>query len=140
MMLVPAYLAPSAIEGLGVYSHAPIRRGDIVWRFNPVFDQLIPRAVVAISDPSTQAFMERYGYDMPDYPDFIALDADEGRFMNHSEAPNLDFSRADVGVALVDIPAGVELTCDYREFTLGEIVFQPSRHIVGQQVQGNRAN
>ncbi|MFC6197579.1 SET domain-containing protein [Ponticaulis profundi] len=130
MMLVRAYLAPSSIEGLGVFSHDNIRKGDVVWRFDTRFDQLIPLQTLADSDDRTREFLERYGYDMPMHPGFLALDADEGRFMNHSDAPNLDFSAPDYGVALVDIPAGVELTCDYREFTVGDIVFQPPRHQV----------
>lgn len=136
MMLVRAYLAPSSIEGLGVFSRDPIKKGDIVWRFDTRFDQLIPRALLSESDDRTREFIERYGYDMPDHPDHLALDADEGRFMNHCETPNLDFTSPDLGIALVDIPAGVELTCDYREFTVGEIILQPTRHEVGAMMNG----
>lgn len=137
MMLVRAYLAPSAIEGLGVYSHDDIKKGDLVWRFDTRFDQLIPLAVLDESDERTRQFMDRYGYDMPMYPGFLALDADEGRFMNHCDIPNLDFSAPDTGYALFDIPAGTELTCDYREFTIGALKLQPTRHGVGNQVQGS---
>ena len=136
MMLVRAYLAPSDIEGLGVFSHDPVKAGDAIWRFDTRFDKLIPLDVVAASDPRTRDFIERYGYEMPGHPEHLALDADEGRFMNHCDAPNCDFSHPEVGYALVDIPAGVELTCDYREFTIGELVFQPTRHKVGQHVNG----
>lgn len=136
MMLVRAYLAPSAIEGLGVFSHDDIKKGDVVWRFDTRFDQLIPRETLSAVDERTREFLERYGYDMPMYPECLALDADEGRFMNHCDAPNLDFSHPDFGTAIEDIPAGVELTCDYREFTRGDLVFQPTRHKVGAHVNG----
>ena len=63
-------------------------------------------------------------------PWVLFLDADEGRFMNHADQPNTDFRGADFGIALRDIPAGEELTCDYREFTFGELHMQPSRHRV----------
>ncbi len=139
MMLVSAYLAPSLIEGLGVYSTEPIRKGDLVWRFDKRFDQLIPMATLDEVDERTRTFIERYGYDMPMYPGFLALDADEGRFMNHCDTPNLDFGHPDTGYALVDIPAGVELTCDYREFTAGELVFQPPRHKVSGVANGAHA-
>lgn len=138
MMLCRCYLAPSSIEGLGVYSHDPIRAGDAVWKFDQRVDQLISRTSLDEMDARTREFLEHYGYDMPTHPDFIALDADEGRFMNHSETPNCDFTAADLGYALVDIPAGTELTCDYREFTLGEIVFQPPRHKVTRQRANGR--
>ena len=134
MMLVRAYLAPSAIEGLGVFSRDDIKKGDLIWRFDARLDQLIPRETIAELDGPTRAFVERYGYDMSNHPDHIALDADEGRFMNHSEMPNTDFSHPEFGFALRDIPAGTELTCDYREFTIGELLFLPSRHAVGELV------
>ncbi len=136
MMLVRAYLAPSAIEGLGVFSHDHIKAGEAIWRFDPRFDQLIERTVVAESDERTRAFLERYSYEMATFPDHYVLDADEGRFMNHSETPNCDFTAPDVGYALVDIPAGTELTCDYREFTTGELEMQPPRHHVGAHANG----
>lgn len=130
MMLVPCYLAPSAIEGLGVYSSVPIRKGDLVWAFDQRFDRLIPKAEIETAPDHLREFFERYGYDMPGYPDALALDADEGRFMNHADAPNLDFTSPDRGVALRDIPVGEELTCNYHEFTFGELVFQAPRHKV----------
>lgn len=137
MMLVPCYLAPSEIEGLGVFSSVPIKRGDIVWRFDDRFDRLIAKSEIADAAPHLQIFFERYCYDMPGWPDHLALDADEGRFMNHADLPNLDFSGPDKGIAKRNIPAGVELTCDYREFTSGALVFQDSRHMVAKPTQWN---
>jgi SET domain-containing protein len=46
----------------------------------------------------------------------IVLDGDNGRYMNHSLAPNTDFRIFDKGYALVDIAQGDELTCNYHEF------------------------
>ncbi len=131
MMTVRCYLAPSSIEGLGVHSHEPITKGQVIWRFDPRFDRLIPIGDVAAAPEHVQVFIDRYTYDHPDYPGFLVLDADEGRFMNHSDAPNTDFRDPNFGVALRDIAPGEELTCDYACFTVGEIVFQPSRHRVG---------
>lgn len=128
MMTVRCYLAPSSIEGLGVFSHDDIRKGDIIWRFDRRFDQLIPLETVAQAPEHIQVFLDRYGYPHADHPGHLVLDADEGRFMNHSENANTDFSRPDVGIALRDIPAGEEITCDYREFVTGELVMQPPRH------------
>lgn len=130
MMLVPCYLAPSSIEGLGVFSPVPIKKGDLVWLFDERFDRMIPKAEIDTAPEHLRAFFERYCYEMPGWPDHVALDADEGRFMNHSDAPNLDFRSPDRGIALVDIPVGVELTCDYREFTSGQLVFQGARHVL----------
>ena len=130
MMTVRCYLAPSAIEGLGVFAAEPIARGDIVWRFDPEFDRAIERGAIEDASEQTREFMERYTYDHPTDPDYVILDADEGRFMNHSGTPNLDFSYPDRGVARCDIAADEELTCDYNAFNDGPVVFQPPRHRV----------
>jgi uncharacterized protein len=46
----------------------------------------------------------------------VVIETDNGRFMNHSEYPNTDFTRSDVAFAIMDIPEGTEITCDYGEF------------------------
>ena len=132
MMLVRCYLAPSRIEGLGVFAGEPIRKGQEVWRFDARFDRLIPKADLADLPPHAREFFERYGYDMPDAPDCLALDADESRFMNHAGQPNVAFSAPQAGYAVRDIAEGEELTSDYAQFTLGELVFQPARHRLGR--------
>ena len=130
MMKVRCYLGPSVIEGLGVYTSEPIARGTIIWRFEPDFDQVF-RADFPVSQPDhIREFLERYTYVHPWDASLIVLDADEGRFMNHSESPNTDFSDGEVGIALRDIAAGEELTCDYAQFTIGDVVHQPPRHHV----------
>ena len=130
MMTVRCYLAPSKIEGLGVFCRDPIAKGDAIWVLDPRFDRLIPVADADAAEPHVREFIDRYTYPHEDHPGFLVLDADEGRFMNHADKPNTDFTHADRGVALVDIPAGTELTCDYRCFTVGELEFQPPRHNV----------
>lgn len=133
MMMVRCYLAPSSIEGLGVFSTTDIRKGDLVWLFDPRFDTSIARADMESALPHIREFLERYTYDHPHDPDRVVLDGDEGRFMNHSDAPNVDLSAGDRGIASCDIPAGVELTCDYADFTPGVIEFQPPRHRVSAE-------
>jgi SET domain-containing protein len=135
MMLVRCYLAPSTIEGLGVFCHDDIKAGQNVWRNEPILDVRLPAEQIARLEPHAREFVERYAY--PDFanPDLMVLESDEGRFMNHSDDPNLDFSDGIQGLARWDIPAGTELTCHYATFTLGEIVMQPPRHKVLPAVQ-----
>lgn len=128
MMMVRCYLAPSSIEGLGVFSSTDIRKGDLVWLFDPRFDTAISKKDMAEALPHIREFLDRYTYDHPYEPDKVVLDADEGRFMNHSDDYNVDLSIPDRGIALRDIPAGEELTCNYAHFTAGAIEFQPPRH------------
>ena len=132
MMLVPTYLAPSSIEGLGVFTRVPIRKGEMVWKFDRTFDQIIPVSTLQTALPHIQEFMERYTYPLPGDPhNFVVLDADEGRFMNHADEPNCEFPPdGEHGWALRDIAAGEELTCHYANFIIGELSFQPPRHAV----------
>lgn len=139
MMTVRCYLAPSSIEGLGVFCHDPVKKGDLIWRFDPRFDRLIPKEDFEAAEPSMKEFLDRYTYEMDCYPGFLVLDVDEGRFMNHSSTPNTDFNEPLVGYALRDIPAGEELTCDYACFITGDIVFQPPRHKVDGRADGRAA-
>ncbi len=127
MMLVRSYLAPSSIEGLGVFASEPIRKGDVVWKFDRTFDQVLSLDQVNTAPAHMRDFIERYSYAFHDDPGFVVLDADDGRFMNHADAPNLDFRDPVQGVALRDIAADEELTCDYACFTIGPVVFQPPR-------------
>ncbi len=127
MMLVRTYLAASNIEGLGVFTAEPLAKGQAVWRFDPRFDQLLARSVLEEANPALREFLERYTYDFHDDPAYIVLDMDDGRYMNHAEAPNVDLTDPTVGIATRDIAAGEELTCDYACFTSGAIEFQPSR-------------
>jgi hypothetical protein len=130
MMTVRCYLAPSTIEGLGVFCHDDIRAGDVVWIHDPRLDIAIPVAEIAGMPAHVREFLDRYTYDHPDRPGYVVLDGDEGRFMNHAEAPNLDFAFGDRGLALVDIPAGTELTCNYGDFMKEVFTMQPPRHRV----------
>jgi SET domain-containing protein len=128
MMLVHCYLGRSQIEGLGVFSSERIAAGSPVWRFDTRFDILVSKADLASAPPATQALFERYAYTMATYPDHMALDGDDGRFMNHSGNPNLDFSVPGVAMAARDIEAGEELTCDYDDLADRAYRMQPSLH------------
>ena len=132
MMTVRCYLAPSRIEGLGVFCDRDIAKGENVWRHEPLLDQRVSADELARLEPHIREFVERYSYPDAADPGQLVLECDEGRFMNHSDTPNLDFTDGIHGYALCDIPAGTELTCDYAVFiTPGEAMFQPSRHKVG---------
>lgn len=130
MMMVRCYLAPSTIEGLGVFCRDDIARGDRVWRYDRMLDISFPLTKLDQVEPHVAEFLDRYAYPDINRPGYLILECDEGRFMNHSEWPNLDFSDGVSGRAIVDIPAGTELTCNYADFLTGEIVMQPPRHIV----------
>jgi len=129
-MTIHCYLAPSLIEGLGVFTVEPLSRGTVVWRFDPSFDQVFPQEILMTQPSHIREFLERYTYAHHEDPGLLVLDADEGRFMNHSDAPNVVFIEPHVGAVIRDIAANEELTCDYRDFNNEPVVFQPPRHRV----------
>ena len=116
MLLIQSYVAPSEIEGVGVFAAETIPAGALIWRLDPGFDRLVRHEDVAGLPPTFRTFAERYGYPYPHDPSFLVLELDNGRFMNHSSAPNTNFTDPDAGYAVRRIEAGEEITCDYSEF------------------------
>lgn len=132
MMMVRCYLAPSTIEGLGVFTAVDIRKGGLVWLYDSRFDVSYQTEDLERAPLHFREFMERYTYPHPNDPERVILDCDEGRFMNHATKPNVDLSNPSRGVATCHIPANSELTCNYGQFIDGAIEFQPTRHHLGR--------
>lgn len=116
MMLVPTYVAASDVEGVGVFAAEPIERGALIWRYEPDFDRLVPAAWLHEQSPMMQDFLRKYAYPAHDRPEMLVIEIDNGRFMNHTNEPNTDFTKITEGYALRDIAAGEELLCNYAEF------------------------
>lgn len=119
MLIVSTYIAPSAIEGVGVFAAEPIRKGAPISRFEPDFDRLIPMEAYEAAPPYLKRLLDRYSFPHPDNPSLLVYEVDNARFMNHSDEPNTDFSNFACGVAVRDIAAGEELTCNYKDFFEG---------------------
>ena len=119
MLLVPTYVAPSAVEGVGVFALEDIPAGSMIWRLEPRLDRLILASEVAHQPDSVRQFIERYAYPYPHDPDYLVVELDNGRFMNHSDEPNTSFENPDAGFTRRAITAGEELVCNYAEFDPG---------------------
>jgi SET domain-containing protein len=115
LLQVRTFIAQSRIEGVGVFAAEPIAKGTLIWQFDPRFDRLVPTQEYQSSRPLLKELFDRYAYPSPDQPGFLVYETDNGRFMNHAEHPNTDFTGIG-GRALADIEAGEELTCNYGEF------------------------
>lgn len=131
MLIVSTYVAPSAIEGLGVFAGEPIARGQLMWSLNPKFDIFIQVREIETYPPHLQDYIARYTYPHLEMEGVVILDSDNGKFMNHSLAPNTDFRIFDKGYALVDIAQGDEITCNYHEFDPGFVGYFPTVPSVG---------
>lgn len=119
MMLVPTYIAASAVEGVGVFAAASVEKGALIWKYDPSFDRLVPANWLENAAAPMQEFLRKYAYPSPDDASQLVIEIDNGRFMNHEDAPNTDFRKIVEGYALRDIKAGEELTCNYNEFDPG---------------------
>jgi SET domain-containing protein len=128
-MTVPTYVGPSAIEGVGIFAAARIGAGQAIWILEEKLDLLLSHEEVSQLPDLRRGFIERYGYQHMTKPGIVVLEYDNGRFMNHSDTPNTDFTSPDVGYAVCDIAEGEELTCNYAEFDPG-YEMQPGRRFV----------
>lgn len=120
MLLVKTKLAPSAIEGLGLFAEEDIPRGTVTWRFMPGFDQTYTAEQIEGLPEIARREMLRYTYFHKRTRKYVAC-LDNARFMNHHENPNTESAYAghdDEGfdVATRDIAKGEEMTCDYATF------------------------
>jgi hypothetical protein len=110
------YTSSSPIQGMGLYSYVDIVKGQVIWTKGPI-DIFIDMKDIPIELRDywdRYATVQKYGEAMMYY-----LDGDECKYMNHSETPNIIF-KGSIGLALEDIPANTELTCDYRTITTPE--------------------
>ena len=116
MMLVRTYVAPSSIEGLGIYADEFIPSGTLIWEFNPKFLATFTLSDIEDLPPHTREFVEKYSFPHLIESNKLVIELDNGRFMNHTEKPNTDFTEFSKGYAIYDIAAGEEITCNYYEF------------------------
>ena len=114
---------------VGIFAAAPIKAGDPIWILEERFDLLLPATELAMLPTLQREFIERYGYPHMTRPGFVVLEFDNGRFMNHCDAPNTDFRNSEIAWATRDIAEGEELTCNYAEFD-PSFEMQPGRNFL----------
>ena len=118
MILIPVRVAPSGIHGLGLFTTQTVPRGTPVWRSIPGFDQAFTDQQVAEFPQVVQDHIRWFGWKQATTGCWI-LSGDHACFMNHDPLPNTGMMTDGDGlvtVALKDLAAGEELTCDYWEF------------------------
>ena len=115
MLLIDTYLDKSPIQGMGVFAKNAISKGAVIWRLDERFDRLIEVGVYESMAGPVKDYLDRYCYPRRSDPRFIVFEADDARYMNHADDPNFGFLSENEAVALRDIAAGEELTCDYGE-------------------------
>jgi hypothetical protein len=116
MMLVKCWVGPSAIHGLGLIAKEFIPNGTVVWKLVPGFDVVLTEAEFQELPQVAKDNILYYGWFDNRLNKYI-LSADDDRFTNHSDTPNIRFC-GDSAVALCDIHPGEELTDNYAELGL----------------------
>jgi uncharacterized protein len=118
LLLVKTKLAPSKIDGIGLFAAHKIDSGTVIWRCEPIIDiRLSAEQLVRLAPPSREQIC-KYTYREHNTGLYV-LCGDDARFFNHSDTPNcLDVCDCENGVTIAarDIAEGEELTCDYSLF------------------------
>jgi SET domain-containing protein len=115
MMLVETELRPSPIHGLGVFLLQPVSKGDLIWRFDARIDRVYTEAEIAGLPEHMQRFLRTYST-WHRATELWVFCGDNGRHFNHSDEPTTASNAIAFGEdrAAADLPAGTELTSDYR--------------------------
>lgn len=116
MILIPNVVRPSAIHGSGLFTANPVPKGTPIWRFQPGFDhEFTPEQWAALPEPARSHTRHFCFVQFGDL--HVILSGDHACFINHSESPNTgappNASAPVTTVALRDLAAGEEITCNY---------------------------
>lgn len=120
MLLIHAFIGPSEIHGTGLFARRSIPRGTPVWRFVDGFDLVFSPSDFAALPEAARMNIGDHCFIAADDGGSRILGGDQARYMNHSDEPNTGARPEAVPpvttVALRDIAAGEELTCNYFHF------------------------
>ncbi|MFY9288315.1 MAG: SET domain-containing protein-lysine N-methyltransferase [Alphaproteobacteria bacterium] len=115
MLLFPTTLKPSPIHGFGVFLLAPVKKGEVIWRFDERIDRVYSAQDFNALPEVAQKFVTTYGTWLASKDEWV-VSGDNARFFNHSDKPttvSLGIAYAD-DIAAYDLPTGTELTSDYK--------------------------
>jgi hypothetical protein len=101
--------------GFGVFATQPIPRGTIVWALCER-ERIYSPGAVAVLDTAGREVVERYAY--LDTAGNAVLACDTGRYVNHSCEPTTLGVGEYLEVAVRDVAAGEQITCEYALLNL----------------------
>jgi hypothetical protein len=138
-MFIPVEIRPSAIFGKGLFPLAPVRKGTVICSFsvdskmiteNEYLDAVRDERYVVVRTGTR--YVGKY-FTYADDPDA------DLNFFNHSFTPNL-LVHCGIVIATGDIPAGQELTIDYRYLIDDTEVGVYNDAVTGRQIRGFSAH
>jgi uncharacterized protein len=133
MLTVKTELRISPLHGLGLFAAEPIKKSQLVVRYHASCDVRFTPGDFAMLPDAFKEAVEYYGY-LDRESGIYMYNVDNGRFINHSDTPNLKMGSR-VMLAACDIAEGEEITANYREFCDAckedlDAVFSQSRSFV----------
>lgn len=133
MLLVKTVVKSSKIAGVGLFADQDIKKGDIVWKYTPVTCNIFTQEQFQVflnSFHKTEKEIIKYFLTYTYYQNYLnslVFCLDNGRFVNHSDNPNLGTPShlpPDVAwqysVAVCDIEKGEELTENYHTYPFSD--------------------
>ncbi len=119
MMIVKTSLKEFKGKGIGLVSEEFIKKGKIVWIFNPVIDIIVNK-----KDVPKEAIEFYDKYAVSEGKKFV-LNTDNARFINHSKNPNIKSKGTfKDSFAIKNIKSGEEITTDYEELEDSPLDFE----------------
>lgn len=115
MFTIDTYLAKSSIHGIGVFAKEYIRNGAIIHKFVQGFDIVYSPEQFSEIPERAKEYIEHYAYYNTVEGGYV-LCGDNGRFVNHSNEPNIKMIDPLNTIAIKDINVGDEITEDYYTF------------------------
>jgi uncharacterized protein len=120
MLLIKTKIGPSKINGIGLFADQFIPKGTVVWKFKNGFDIRFDENYPKTLEEPVRSYFATYTYQNPKTKNYV-LCADNDRFCNHSDNPNIGHienpeDEDPMDIALSDIQPGEEMTLDYSQF------------------------
>jgi SET domain-containing protein len=123
MLLVKTRVAPSTVDGLGLFADQFIPKGTRIWQYDERVDSRFDDSRLAGLSEAEQEALLKHAYVNPRTLLYVFC-GDDARYLNHSDSPNTEDIGYDEGlvngegitVAARDIHPGEEILCDYRSF------------------------
>lgn len=120
MLRVPTKIGPSVLEGIGLFTRVKINQGQIVWIFDPGFDQKYHRDQVDVLPSFLKDELWRYCYTNQTEPGMLIICLDSARMLNFGNPANLELNYEHTVegqfalAAARDIDEGEELTVPHE--------------------------
>lgn len=125
MLLIPTYIAPSKIDGFGLFAAVLLPAGTVWWRFDERIDRAFSVDEFDALPELIREHVRRSGYEQHGR---IFMCGDDARFINHStSSPSIPFAEPGYittsSIFVRDVLAGEEITENYTQFDENALPF-----------------